>query len=134
MVGAQWTCDSSSAADPTLRSRSGTHPAKFPDGIGPFADYVRSKGLIYGTWFEPEWAHHTSEMYRQHPDWLWPLPATGGRQERAFNTTTHTDIVRVLKHGLNTVLPGNYANTNLCQNRHDFTDYDYLSDGAGGLG
>lgn len=214
-------------------------PAKFPDGIAPFADYVRSHGLRYGTWFEPEWAHHTSELYREHPDWFWPAPtgtlqhqvvnldyrllnfglrevqqwwidrfveayevwgmrwvrwdynqapepvwnadvpvgklgwrqiehitglyrtldsiieacpdlfieqcASGGhridlgtvRRGHSFwmnDHTTHTDLIRALQHGLNTVLPGNYANTNLCQNRYDFTDYDYLSHGIGGFG
>jgi len=48
--------------------------------------------------------------------------------------TSHTDIVRALQHGLNTVLPGNYANTNLCQRRHDYTEYDFLSHSAGGFG
>lgn len=217
-------------------------PAKFPDGIRPFSEYVRSKGLKYGTWFEPEWANHESEIYRAHPEWFWPGPAesVGHKRGAFFNPdfhlmnfglaevqqwwlnrfveayetwgmrwvrwdynqiprpswemdvpagqlgwrqiehitgfyrtldlimeacpdlfieqcasgghridlgtirrghsfwmndhTTHTDIVRVLQHGLNTVLPGSYANTNLCQNRHDFTDYDYLSHGAGGFG
>jgi len=42
--------------------------------------------------------------------------------------------VRAMQHGLNTVLPGNYANTNLCQFRHNYTDYDFLSHGAGGFG
>ena len=213
--------------------------AKFPDGIAPFSAYVRSRGLRYGTWFEPEWAHHTSELYRQHPDWFWPA-ATGRPQRQLVNPefrlmnfglpdvqqwwidrfvqayelwgmrwvrwdynqapepvwnadvpagklgwrqiehitglyrtldsimeacpdlfieqcasgghridlgtvrrghsfwmndhTTHSDLVRALQHGLNSVLPGNYANTNLCQNRHDFTDYDYLSHGIGGFG
>ena len=48
--------------------------------------------------------------------------------------TTHSALVRALQHGLNTVLPGNYANTNICQQRHDFTAYDYLSHAAGGFG
>jgi alpha-galactosidase len=217
-------------------------PAKFPDGIKPFSDYVRSKGLKYGTWFEPEWANTKSELYLAHPDWFWPAPPkpVGTKPASVFNPefrlmnfglgevqqwwldrfvqayerwgmrwvrwdynqiprpswemdvpsgqlgwrqiehvsgfyhtldmimeacpdlfieqcaagghridlgtvrrghsiwmndhTTHTDIVRALQHGLNTILPGNYANTNLCQNRHDFSDYDYLSHGAGGFG
>ncbi len=48
--------------------------------------------------------------------------------------TTQTDLVRFFQHGLNTILPGNYPNTNLCQKRHDFTDYDFLSHSAGGFG
>jgi len=218
-------------------------PAKFPGGIAPFADYVRSRGLNYGTWFEPEWAHKESLLYRQQPEWFWPSPeqhgwetpgnpfcrpefhlmnfglhevqqwwldrivrayeewgvrwirwdynqmprpnwehgvsagavgwrqidhitgfyrvldeilaacpellieqcASGGhridlgtiRRGHTFwmnDHTTQSDIVRALQHGLNTVLPGNYPNTNLCQKRHDFTDYDFLSHGAGGFG
>jgi alpha-galactosidase len=218
-------------------------PAKFPNGIAPFADYVRSKGMKYGAWFEPEWANTQSDLYRQHPEWFWetpPLPAvaepgfrfqnpdfallnfglaevqqwwierivrayqewgvrwirwdynqmprpnweykvpagqigwrqiqhvqgfyrvldellaacpelfieqcaSGGhrielgtvRRGHSFwmnDHTTQSDLVRAMQHGLNTVLPGNYANMNLCQARHDFTDYDFLSHGAGGFG
>lgn len=211
-------------------------PAKFPDGLRPFADRVRARGLRFGLWFEPEWAHRESLLHRAHPDWFWPTPATEpdslrevdllnlglhevqewwlARIRRAYDEwgvrwirwdfnqaprpnwdhdapagqagwrqiehitglyrtldaileacpdllieqcaggghridlgtvrrghtfwmndhTTHTDIVRALQHGLNTVLPGNYANTNLCQKRHDYTDYDFLSHGAGGFG
>jgi len=216
---------------------------KFPRGIAPFAEFVRAHGMRYGTWFEPEWAHQDSQLYREHPDWFLPTPrempwyphdyplfdptchlmnfglpavqqwwydrilrayrewgmrwvrwdfnqmprpnweagvpegeigwrqirhveglyrtldaimrdcpdlfveqcASGGhridlgtiRRGHSFwmnDLSTQTDIVRALQHGLNTVLPGIYANTNLCQNRHDFTDYDYLSHGAGALG
>lgn len=219
-------------------------PKKFPQGIRPFADFVRAAGMQYGTWFEPEWAHRESALFRAHPEWFRPTPpaspyqtpantiffdpdyllmdfglrevrqwwvnricraydewgvrwirwdfnqmprpnwehgaaendvgrgqighvtglyetldetlqacpelfieqcASGGhridlgtvRRGHSFwmnDHTTHSDLVRALQHGLNLVLPGNYANTNLCQDRHDFTDYDYLSHGAGGFG
>lgn len=221
-------------------------PEKFPEGLGAFSEDVRAAGMRFGLWFEPEWAHVGSELYREHPEWFWPTPplraagmphdpssffqssdyahidfgnadarawwvnrvvaaytdwgvrwirwdynhnprtawdhgvapgrigwrqiahveglyavldeimarcpdllieqcASGGhridlgmvRRGHTFwmnDITVHTDLVRALQHGLNTVLPGNYANTNLCQPRHDFTDYDYLSHGAGGLG
>lgn len=219
-------------------------PQKFPEGIAAFADYVRSKGLKYGTWFEPEWAHVSSSLYREHPEWFWTTPAwtgpwepnfspqfqsadyalmdfglpevqqwwvdrirraydewgvrwirwdfnhsprpnwedvepgqvgwrqirhvqglylvldeimhacpdlfleqcaTGGmrielglvRRGHSFwmdDVTMHSDLVRAFQHGLNTVLPGNYANTNLCQPRHDFSDYDFLSHATGGFG
>lgn len=29
-------------------------PDKFPDGLRPFADYVRSRGMRFGIWIEPE--------------------------------------------------------------------------------
>ena len=219
-------------------------PKKFPQGIRPFADFVRAAGLKYGTWFEPEWAHGDIALHRAHPEWFRPTPAVSpyqtpanapfldpdyhlmdfglrdvrrwwvNRIRRAYDEwgvrwirwdfnqmprpnwergepdgdvgwgqighvtglyealdevlgacpellleqcasggnridlgtvrrghsfwmndhTTHTDLVRALQHGLNTVLPGTYPNTNICQARHDFTDYDYLSHGAGGFG
>jgi hypothetical protein len=39
-----------------------------------------------------------------------------------------------MQHGLNTILPGTYANTNLCQARHDYSEYDFLSHGGGSFG
>jgi len=225
-------------------------PRKFPAGIKPFADYVRAHGMQYGTWFEPEWAHKSSDIYREHPDWFLDAPALGAdphldfpnipptlrqvnpnlslmnfgleevrswwvnriirgyeewgmrwvrwdfnqkprpnwdfgvpsgeigwrqiehieglysvlddiiaacpdllieqcasgghridlgtaRRGHTFWMNDHTsnsDIVRAFQHGLNTILPGNFANMNLCQPRHDFDDYDYLSHGAGAYG
>ncbi|MCK1588556.1 glycoside hydrolase family 36 protein [Bradyrhizobium sp. 169] len=225
-------------------------PARFPDGVASFAGYVRSQGMRYGTWFEPEYAHIDSLLYRKHPDWfvavdslgqptayqVWksdrawldagmpannfrlldfglpevqqywvdriseayaewgmrwirwdvnheplfswnatPEPgwaqlnhirglytvwdhlietlpdlvieqcATGGnridlgtvRRGHTFwmnDHTADTDTVRRLQTRLNQVLPGNYPNTNLCQPRHDFTDYDYLSHSCGSFG
>jgi hypothetical protein len=230
-------------------------PAKFPEGLEPFADYVSSLGIKFGLWFEPEFAHVTSELFLKHRDWFltgphispWSSPndvhypdgvrmtevfdlgerfalldfgltevqdwwisriaeayerwnvrwirwdfnqpprpywdnaaesrrvglnqirhieglyrtldeimhafpdlfieqcASGGfridlgtvRRGHAFwmnDHTTHTDLVRAFQHGLNTVLPGIYANTNLCQHRFDYSDYDYLSHGGGSFG
>jgi hypothetical protein len=218
--------------------------SKFPEGLAELAKYIRSKGMQYGSWFELEWAHESSPLYREHPDWFWRTPAaspfgravtqyyyscayhllnlgneearewclrrlvrayaewglrwlrydsnqiprpnwehevcageTGWRQIQHvtgfyrlmddlraacgdllieqtssgghridlgtvrrghtfwMNDHTHqTDIVRGLQHGLNTILPGNYPNTNLCQPRLDYDDYDLLSHGAGPLG
>lgn len=220
---------------------------KFPDGVESFSRYVQEKGMQYGTWFEPEFAHVDSGLYRARPEWFFPEPvstaytevgrwwrgraypgglsgyrmldfglaevqqywvdritsayedwsvrwirwdfnqgplshwyatknpgwaqirhvhglyrvfdhllgalpdlvmeqcASGGHRidlgtVRRGHTywmndhTTHTDVVRRLQTRLNHVLPGNYANTNLCQPRHDFTDYDFLSHGCGSFG
>ncbi|MHC4715820.1 MAG: alpha-galactosidase [Planctomycetota bacterium] len=46
-------------------------PAKFADGLEPFAEYVRSKGLRFGLWFEPERARRDSDWGREHRDWYW---------------------------------------------------------------
>ena len=48
---------------------------KFPRGLEPFAEYVRSKGMDFGLWFEPERARVGSDWLAQHPDWYWPSDA-----------------------------------------------------------
>jgi hypothetical protein len=235
---------------------SGPDPTKFPDGVSAFSDWLAQLGMRYGTWFELEFAHVESELYRAHPEWFLPGPrispwlrvgrdfsydddiradhesnsgeryalldlgqaearhwcidriveayerwgvrwirwdfnqqprphwdlsaaegriginqvrhvqgfyeifdeiqracpdlfieqcASGGhridlgtvRRGHAFwmnDHTIHTDVIRAFQHGLNTVLPGIYADTNLCQERFDFDDYDYLSHGGGSFG
>jgi alpha-galactosidase len=45
--------------------------AKFPDGFGAFADEVRRKGLTFGLWVEPEMVNPASDLYREHPDWVY---------------------------------------------------------------
>jgi len=51
---------------------------KYPDGLGPLIDHVRSLGLEFGLWVEPEMANAASELLRAHPDWT--LHAAGRRQ------------------------------------------------------
>jgi alpha-galactosidase len=48
--------------------------AKFPSGLGAFADYVRAKRLQFGLWFEPERVAQGSRLAREHPDWVIWLP------------------------------------------------------------
>lgn len=43
--------------------------AKFPDGLHPVIDHVRSLGLGFGLWVEPEMVNPDSDLYRAHPDW-----------------------------------------------------------------
>lgn len=45
---------------------------KLPNGLEAVADYVRSKGLKFGLWFEPERVGPLSKLAMEHPDWvLW---------------------------------------------------------------
>ena len=43
---------------------------RFPNGIEPLADLVRSHGMKYCTWFDPEEAHPSSLLAKEHPEWL----------------------------------------------------------------
>ncbi|MET3566018.1 alpha-galactosidase [Leifsonia sp. 563] len=42
----------------------------WPDGLGPLVDLVRSHGMQFGIWFEPEMVNLDSNLAREHPDWV----------------------------------------------------------------
>ena len=42
----------------------------WPDGLGPIIDHVRSLGMDFGLWFEPEMVNLDSDVARAHPDWV----------------------------------------------------------------
>lgn len=43
---------------------------KLPNGIKDLADYAIQKGLKFGIWIEPEMVNPTSNLAKQHPDWI----------------------------------------------------------------
>jgi alpha-galactosidase len=47
---------------------------KYPDGLGPLIEHVRSRGLDFGLWVEPEMANADSDLLRAHPDWVLGVP------------------------------------------------------------
>ena len=61
-------------------------PRKFPDGLGPFIDHVRSLGMTFGLWFEPEMVSPESDLFRLHPNWaLGPSDQTLGRGQMVLD-------------------------------------------------
>ncbi len=42
----------------------------WPDGLTPLIDHVRSLGMEFGLWVEPEMVNTDSDLYRAHPDWV----------------------------------------------------------------
>jgi alpha-galactosidase len=46
----------------------------WPDGLLPIAEYIRSKGMEFGLWFEGEMVNPDSDLYRNHPDWVLGSP------------------------------------------------------------
>jgi alpha-galactosidase len=40
-----------------------------PNGLGPLVDHVRSLGMEFGIWFEPEMVNPDSDLFRAHPEW-----------------------------------------------------------------
>ncbi|MCH5320563.1 MAG: alpha-galactosidase [Eubacterium sp.] len=44
---------------------------KFPNGLKPLIDKVKSLGMRFGLWFEPEMVNPDSDLFRAHPDWTY---------------------------------------------------------------
>ncbi|MBY8339721.1 alpha-galactosidase [Streptomyces spinosirectus] len=45
-------------------------PVVWPDGLTPLVDHVRSLGMEFGLWVEPEMVNLDSDLAREHPDWV----------------------------------------------------------------
>jgi alpha-galactosidase len=45
-------------------------PAVWPDGLHPLVEAVRSRGMQFGLWFEPEMVSGDSDLARAHPEWI----------------------------------------------------------------
>jgi alpha-galactosidase len=43
---------------------------KLSRGLDGLADKIRSMGMEFGLWFEPESVNMDSDLYRAHPDWI----------------------------------------------------------------
>lgn len=56
--------------------------SKFPDGLKPLADHVHHLGMKFGLWFEPEMVNPDSNLYREHPDWVYHYPDRPRHLER----------------------------------------------------
>ncbi len=61
---------------------------KFPNGLKPLIDHVRSLGMDFGLWVEPEMVNPDSDLYRKHPDWVLNFtgrPRTEQRNQLVLN-------------------------------------------------
>lgn len=50
-------------------------PEAFPDGLRPLVDEVHRLGMRCGLWVEPEGVNPDSDLYREHPDWIYRSPS-----------------------------------------------------------
>lgn len=66
-------------------------PDVWPDGLTPIATHVRSLGMQFGLWFEPEMVNPDSELYRAHPDWVL---STGDRVPQLHRNQLVLDLSR----------------------------------------
>ncbi|MEK3887926.1 alpha-galactosidase [Bacillus sp. FSL K6-3431] len=64
---------------------------KLPDGLEDLANRVKSTGLQFGLWVEPEMISPDSELYRKHPDWCLHV---AGRRRTLLRTQSVLDFSR----------------------------------------
>jgi alpha-galactosidase len=57
-------CDHAGLGDWTV------DPVVWPAGLTPLVDHVRSLGMEFGLWVEPEMVNLDSDLARAHPDWV----------------------------------------------------------------
>lgn len=61
---------------------------KLPDGLEGLADQIRSLGMQFGLWVEPEMVSADSDLYRAHPDWILGRPHQAvGRSQYILDLT-----------------------------------------------
>ncbi|EPX9366321.1 alpha-galactosidase [Aeromonas veronii] len=61
---------------------------KYPDGLMPVINHVKSLGMEFGIWLEPEMINPDSDLFRLHPDWVLSMPGytqPTGRHQYVLN-------------------------------------------------
>ncbi|SNS41421.1 alpha-galactosidase [Actinacidiphila glaucinigra] len=82
----------------------------WPDGLTPLAGHVRSLGMEFGLWVEPEMVNLDSDLAREHPDWvLAPVSGVGpaARQQHVLDLS-HPGVVAHLLGALDALI-GEYG-------------------------
>ena len=82
---------------------------KFPNGLTPLIDKVKSLGMDFGLWVEPEMINVDSELFRTHPEWVMEFegrPRTEGRNQLVLNLA-RTDVRDYLLKVLDDLLANN---------------------------
>jgi len=72
---------------------------KFPDGLEPLINKVKSLGMDFGIWVELEMVNPDSDLYRNHPDWIYNFKnrtPTESRNQLVLNLC-NPDVVNYLK-------------------------------------
>ena len=63
-------------------------PEVHPDGLGSLAAHVKSRGMQFGLWFEPEMVNPDSDLFRTHPEWVLqhaPYPLIPARYQEVLD-------------------------------------------------
>ena len=80
--------------------------AVYPEGLNPLITKVKSLGMTFGLWVEPEMVNPDSDLYRAHPDWVLgasPAPQVLARNQLVLNIA-RDDVQNYLYERLHTLL------------------------------
>jgi len=71
---------------------------KFPNGLKPFVEKVRSLGLKFGIWIEPEMICINSDLYKVHPEYVCIIPSRDPieRRHQLLIDMSNKDVVDYL--------------------------------------
>ena len=79
---------------------------KFPRGLDPLIARVNELGMRFGLWVEPEMVNVDSDLYREHPDWVYHFShrsRTEGRNQLVLNLA-RDDVRKWMLSTLDTLL------------------------------
>ena len=85
-------------------------PDKYPHGLTPLVEHVRSLGMHFGIWIEPEMVNLRSQLAVTHPKWVMMhahVPQIAGRDQQVLDLT-NTEVTDYLFERLDWLL-GNHA-------------------------
>ncbi len=98
---------------------------KLPGGLAAIADKVRSYGLMFGIWVEPEMVNVKSELYKAHPDWtldIPDMPHSEGRNQRILDLTRQ-EVQDFIIEKMTEVFSSAYISYVKWDMNRNFTDY-----------
>lgn len=78
---------------------------KLPGGLKGLSGKIRSLGMDFGIWVEPEMVNVDSDLYRNHPEWELSIPGRAhseGRNQRILDLT-NPDVVDYLTEAMTSV-------------------------------
>ena len=96
-------------------------PEAWPDGLNPMIEYINSKGIEFGLWFEGEMVNRDSDLYRAHPDWILQEPGRlpiEGRWQQVLDITKEGAYNHVLEQVSAVLGAHNIAYIKWDHNRH----------------
>lgn len=80
---------------------------KFPNGLKPLIDHVHGLGMKFGLWVEPENVNPNSDVYREHPEWIFQYPNYDTNKFRKSLNLANEDAYNHLLNSLTVLLKEN---------------------------